>query len=83
MDLYQSLVNKLEEVNCIQIVRGTDVESYCYQADAYRWVNRRNGVEKYLQQWQLAQLISHIPHESRKKGSMLVITEIDPAVRAE
>jgi hypothetical protein len=83
MDLYESIVNKLSEVNAVQLVRGTDVESYCHQADAYRWVNRRNGVEQYLQQWQLAQLISRIPHESRKKGSMLVVTVINPDIRAE
>lgn len=83
MDLYESVCNKLSEVNAVQLVRGTDVESYCYQTDHYRWVSRRNGNEKILQQYQLAQLITRIPHESRKKGSMLVVTEINPDIRAE
>jgi|WetSurMetagenome_2_1015567.scaffolds.fasta_scaffold215704_3 hypothetical protein len=83
MNLYDEVIKKLEAVNAVQIQRGGDIEYICYNADAYRWESRRNGIVSVLQNYQVAQLITAIPHESRRKGSMLVVTQINPAIRAE
>jgi hypothetical protein len=83
MNLYDELVGKLEQVNCVQIQRGTDIEAYGWNADHFRWVSHRNGIQTVQQTYQLVQLLCSIPHVSRRKGSMLVVTQINPAIRAD
>jgi len=83
MNLYDEIVGKLEQVNCVQLQRGTDIESFAFNGDRFRWESRRNGVVAIQQTYQIAQLLASIPHVSRRKGSMLVVTEINPAIRAE
>lgn len=83
MNLYETINDKLERVNCVQLQRGTDITAYCLNKERYRWESRRNGIVTVLATYQLTAMLADIPHESRIKGTMLVVTSINPEMRAE
>lgn len=82
-NLYDAINDKLEKVNCVQIQRGTDITAYALNKERYRWESRRNGVVTVQATYQLTAMLADLPHESRIKGTMLVVTAINPEVRAE
>jgi len=84
MNLYDSINARLQEVNMVQLQGEKSVTTYCWDKSAYRWVESYMGNSKRVfQQYQIVDLLMGIPHVMRKKGSMLIVTLIDPTVRAE
>lgn len=80
MDLYTAVENRLSEVNAVQIQCGTTACSFV-RKDGY-W-EKVSGIvpagfaEKGCHNHTLVKYLAETPHETKRKGTVLVVSGID------
>lgn len=84
MDLYDEIGNKLDQVNCIQLQGEKSVTTYLWNSDHFKWVESHNGSsQRVLAKYELIKLLAGIPHVTRRKGSVLIVSLIQTDIKIE
>jgi hypothetical protein len=85
MNLHEEIDKKLGEVNVVQIQGEKAVDTYVWKSDDFRWqrLSPLVGEHPYYQKYQMVNILAALPHISRRKGTVLVVSLIDTATKIE
>lgn len=81
MELRDELFNKLGQVNCVQLIgEDTHIHAYLWNKDTYRWVELgvQGASQRVMATHEMVTKLMEFPHETRRRGSLLVVTKVDP-----
>lgn len=85
MELYDSITAQLGEVNTVQLIGTHGIKSWVRNTEHFRW-ERQNPPEaasRWLETYRLASYLAGIPHVSRRRGTILMVTGVDPCQKIE
>jgi hypothetical protein len=77
MELRDEICRKLDSVNAVQIVGGKSYTVDANNRSLYREVGNPDMFKNQLEGHKMVDMLCKMPHETRKRGTVLIITPIN------